>query len=110
MDPSEQLELFPGRGCLPAEIVVGPFGIYGDWLARTLGCDPWHFHQWHGSELGSPRDYFMRRRGTFYTAEGVRRILELLGWSDLAQVKSRLPSPIVARPRISAQAAGKGQR
>lgn len=71
-----QPELFEGAEPLPAAIVVGPFGLAEDWLARALRLSVEQLHAWHGAELGAPRDYHYNGR-YFYTAAGVRRILQL---------------------------------
>lgn len=88
--PAVQPELFDQANALPASIVVGPFGIAEEWLARALRLSVDRLHAWHGEQLGAPRDY--RYHGHyFYTAAGVQRILELAGIDHVMVVASPTP-------------------
>ncbi len=89
---SAQPDLFGGRG-LPARITVGPYGIAESWLARELGLSVEQLHSWHDGQLGAPRDYRLAAH-YFYTADGVRRILQLAGIEGVDVVSTKvIPTP-----------------
>lgn len=116
MNPTEQREGQTARqtafletpGCVPESITVGPFGLNEDWLRATLQIEATQLHVWHGDELGAPRDYVYRGRRFFYTAEGVRRILALLGLEKICAVVERTVPPPPATPRTPDHSARKG--
>ncbi len=99
-----QEQLFDPGTCLPASIVVGPFGIYEAWLASVLGLTMDRMHAWHSAELGAPRDYSYRHTGYFYTAGGIRRVLELIGKADVVDVIEHKVPPPPPRPTVARDA------